>query len=95
MVDCFRVIVRDRDRHGASQAHPLARARMHEQVVDDQVCRLWQSRENGQIRGVAAAEVEHSRGPEDGCGLDFQGLMLRMVAAQQAGTAGAHRDAVR
>lgn len=83
------------DRNGPPARQTVVDGGMDQRVVDDQIGRTGQAREDRQIGGVAGGEIERAIGTEELGRLRFQHLVLGVIAPQQARTAGADRHAAR
>ena len=88
-----RIVVRRLGEFRPARVHAVMGARMDERVVNHEIAALGQGREQGIVRGKAAAEIKRGFGAEKLRRLRLQRGMLGMVAAQQPGAARARRNA--
>ena len=71
------------------------RAGVDEFIVNDQVAPLWQGRQQRFIGGEARAKEQRALRTKEPRRFLFERLVLRVVAAQQAGAARPERNAAR
>src|SRR5882757_1797399 len=91
IIDGLRVIVARADDFGSTAAQSIVHTRMNPLVVNYEITALRRRGEQGEIRGIAAAEIQRRLRAEVGTRGLFQSLMLHMIAAQESRSAGADR----
>jgi hypothetical protein len=91
IIDGLRVIVARAYDFGSTAAQSIVHARMNPLVVNYEITALRCRCEQGEIRGIAAAEIQRGLRAEVGTRGLFQSLVLHMIAAQEPRSAGADR----